>query len=275
MEMEVTTTAGYKAAVFYEQFLVKGVFKYWTPLLLQRAGPKPGERVLDVACGTGVVARQMVPLVGGEGDVTGLDINPMMLAVACQQFSDHCSEIEWQEGQAENIPFPDQSFDLVTCQQGLQFFKNQLKALQEMYRVLKPGGRVALEVFMSPECNVFYQHVFEVLASRFNVPITDLTAPFDFGEPEELEGMLITAGFRGLRNDDVRQEVHFAEPEHFVEMVIKSSAAVIPAFARINDSENTELSQEVQNELSGFLEQQTKDGVLTFPMFANIATAIR
>lgn len=122
----------------------------------------------------------------------------MMLVVACQQFSDHSTEIEWQEGQAESIPFPDQGFDLVTCQQGLQYFKDRLKAIKEMHRVLKPGGRVALEVFMSTECNVFYQHVFEVLASRFNVPITDLTAPFDFGEPEELEALPITAGFRGL-----------------------------------------------------------------------------
>lgn len=72
----------------------------------------------------------------------------------------------------------------------------------------------------------------------------------------------------------MRQEVHFGEPERFVELVIKSSAAVIPAFARINDSGNTERFQDVQTELAGFLKQQTKDGVLTFPMFANIAAAI-
>ena len=78
-----TTTAAYKAAETYERFIVTGIFRYWTPLFLERAAPKPGEHVLDVACGTGVVARSVVPLVGRQGKVTGLDINPAMLEVAC------------------------------------------------------------------------------------------------------------------------------------------------------------------------------------------------
>lgn len=275
MQVEITATAGFQAAVFYEQFLVPGIFRYWTPLLLQRASPQPGESVLDLACGTGVVARQMVPIVGPQGKVTGLDINPMMLAVACRQFSDYCMDIDWREGQAENIPFSDGSFDLITCQQGLQFFKNRLKSVQEAYRVLKSGGRVAIEVFRSVDCNVFFEQAYEVLARKFDVPFSSLTTSFDFGEPEELEGLLISGGFSHITLDEVRQEVHFDRPEHFVEMLIKSVSAVLPVFAQINDSGKTDLVQEVQNNLAGLINQNTQDGMLTFPMFANIATAQR
>ena len=123
METDVTATPAYRAAETYERFFVAGMFRYWTPLLLQRARPQPGERALDVACGTGVVARSIVPLVKPGGQVVGLDINPAMLAVTCRQFSDHCDEIDWREGEAEDLPFSAGEFDFVTCQQGFQFLR--------------------------------------------------------------------------------------------------------------------------------------------------------
>ncbi|MGE5531583.1 MAG: class I SAM-dependent methyltransferase, partial [Bacteroidota bacterium] len=149
MNADVAATASYQAAEVYEKFFVRGMFRYWTPVLLQRAAPREGERVLDVACGTGVVARSTVPLVGPSGKVVGLDINPAMLAVACRQFSDHCDDIDWQEGRAEDLPFGDHEFDLVTCQQGFQFFVDKGKAAREMRRVLRPEGRAVLAVWQS------------------------------------------------------------------------------------------------------------------------------
>ena len=274
MEQSITTTAAFKAAEVYEQFLVPGIYRYWTPLLLKRAAPQLGERVLDVASGTGVVARSIVPLVGNKGKVVGLDINPAMLAVACKQFSDHCDEIDWREGKAEDIPFGNHDFDLVTCQQGLQFFKNRPKASQEMRRVLQPKGRVAIAVWQSLERNSFYGTLFEALAAVFTIPITDVNIPFAFGDPGELERLLVGADFRQVKVESVRQDVHFNEVNRFVELTIKGVAAVLPAFVKMDGEMQSELQQKVNQEVAVFIKSHVTDGMLTFPMYANIATAV-
>jgi len=274
IEKDVAKTAGFQAAEMYEQFMVPYVFRYWTPQLLKRAVPQPGERVLDVACGTGVVARSIVPLVGDQGKVVGLDINPMMLAVACRQYSDNCDKIDWREGQAENIPFAEHDFDLVTCQQGLQFFKDRAKAAREMHRVLKPNGRAVIEVFQSIERNEFYKKVFDTLAEVFNVPVATLATPYSFGDPTDLEGLFIDAGFKQVKVEQVRQEAHFKELDRFVERQIKAAAAVIPAFGMMDDESLSGLQKIAQNQLAGTIADHSAEGVLIFPMYTNFATAI-
>ncbi len=113
------------------------------------AVPQSGERVLDIACGTGVVTHLVVPHVGATGKVVGLDLNAGRLAVAQSLSSVSGITIEWREGDVNALPFPDADFDLVTCQQGFQFFPDRLVALREMSRVLVPGGRLALNVWCS------------------------------------------------------------------------------------------------------------------------------
>ena len=109
-------------AEVYERYLAPAIFRPWAELLLDLAVLRPGERVLDVACGTGVVARRAVEKVGAAGRVTGLDINTDMLAMAR---SSH-AEVEWREASALAMPFPDESFDVVLCQQGLRFFPDRI-----------------------------------------------------------------------------------------------------------------------------------------------------
>ena len=269
-----TTTAAYTAAETYERFIVTGIFRYWTPLFLERAAPQMGERVLDVACGTGVVARSVVPLVGRRGKVIGLDINPAMLEVACKQFSDHCEEIDWQEGQAEALPFSDEEFDLVTCQQGLQFFKDKTRAAQEMHRVLRPKGRVAIEVWQSTERNIVFGQIFETIASVFNIPATKVTTPHSYGDPDELALLLIKAGFQQVKVEAVRQDVHFNEVGRFMELTINGAAAVIPALANLDKAVQTELFARAARETAAFVNDHVENGVLTFPMYGNIATGV-
>ena len=273
MEKDITITAAYKAAEVYEKFIVPGVFRYWTPQLLKRAQPKTGEEVLDVACGTGVVARAVVPLVGKKGKVTGLDINPAMLAIACQQFDDHCDDIDWREGMAENLPFPANSYDLVTFQQGLQFFNDKPRAAGEMRRVLRGDGRAVVEVWQSMQCNEFYESVFETLANTFGIPITDVSGPYDYGDPAELEELLLSAGFPHVKVEQVQQDVHYVESNRFVELTIGGVAAVVPAFARMEAGLQSELLKDASDKLRPMIQAHTMDGILSFPMFANIATA--
>jgi SAM-dependent methyltransferase len=134
------------AAELYERYVVPYFLGPWAPGLVELAALQQGERVLDLACGTGVVARLAAPHVGATGHVTGLDLNAGMLAVARALPPPSGASITWVEGSAIAMDLPDASFDVIISQQGFQFFPDQPAALREMHRVLVPGGRVLLSV---------------------------------------------------------------------------------------------------------------------------------
>ena len=116
----------------------------WTDDLILQGQCKDGDRVLDVACGTGFVARRVNEVSAATCKIAGIDVNEPMLNAARQDKS-----IEWHLGSATRLPFPDESFEVVFCQQGLQYFPDRQAAVTEMARVLVPGGRVSLNVWGS------------------------------------------------------------------------------------------------------------------------------
>jgi len=134
------------AAELYERYVVPYILGPWAPGLVELAALQPGEHVLDLACGTGVVARLAATKVEPTGHVTGLDLNAAMLAVARSLPPPPGTSITWVEGSAVAMDLPDASFDVILYQQGFQFFPDQPAALREMHRVLVPGGRVLLSV---------------------------------------------------------------------------------------------------------------------------------
>ena len=138
-----------KAAQTYENYLGVAIAVPWTRLLLEYGTPRPGERVLDLACGTGNVARHVAPMVGADGKVTALDISPAMVDVARQLLPPAGAPIQWIEGDAVSLPFSDGAFDVVLCQQGLQFFSDRAAATREMRRVLLRRGRAVVSVWGS------------------------------------------------------------------------------------------------------------------------------
>ena len=137
------------AAQRYERCVAHYILGPWAPLLVDAAGIVAGERVLDVACGTGVVTRIAAERVGITGKVAGLDLNPGMIAVARALPPPAGAKIEWHTRSALDLGLDDGSFDAVLCQQGLQFFPDKLAALREMRRVLRRNGRLALSVWSS------------------------------------------------------------------------------------------------------------------------------
>ena len=162
----------------YERHFVRAIGAPLGIDLVKTAEICTGERVLDVACGTGVIARLAAQRAGANGSVVGLDLNPGMLAVA-RSATPPGTTIVWHEASAEAMPLPDSSFDVVLCQMGLQFVPDKSAALREMYRTLKPGGRLALNVpgptpplmavmaeslarHISPEAEGFVKHVFSL-----------------------------------------------------------------------------------------------------------------
>ena len=135
------------APEIYERELVPAVFGPWAPILIELVDPKPGDRVIDIACGTGIVAGLAAAKVGPTGIVAGVDLNPGMLSVArTLRSSDDAASVRWQEASADRLPFPDGSFDIAYCQLGLQFFADRPAALREMRRVLSSTGQLALMV---------------------------------------------------------------------------------------------------------------------------------
>jgi SAM-dependent methyltransferase len=136
-----------EAAELYERYPARYILGPWAPLLVDAAALARGERVLDVACGTGLVARIAAQRVGPAGRVVGVDLNPGMIAVARSLPAPIATPIEWLERSALDLRLPDASFDAVLCQQGLQFFPDKLVALGQMRRVLVHGGRLALSVW--------------------------------------------------------------------------------------------------------------------------------
>ena len=161
---------------------------------------EPGDAVLDVACGTGLVTRSAARVVGEGGAVVGVDCHPPMLAVArATPAMRAAAPIDWRDGEAEALPITDERYDVVLCQQGLQFFSDRAGALREMRRVLKPGGRVGLSVWCAVErspCHLaiaeaLRRHVGPAVARRFQ-------APFSFSDRDVLRDAMVEAGFQAV-----------------------------------------------------------------------------
>lgn len=179
------------AARAYEDLFVPALFRQWAPLLAKVAHVGPGKRVLDVACGTGILARELAAQVGTSGSVAGLDLMPGMLEVAKQV----APNIEWKQGTAEALPFPDQSFDVVVSQFGLMFFPDRTKSLREMLRVLTPGGHLAVAVWDSLDNIPAIAAEVALLERVAGQTAADaLRAPFVLGNKAELEQLGRDAG---------------------------------------------------------------------------------
>ena len=179
----------------YEHYFGPTIADPWTRVLLAYAAPQPGERVLDVACGTGSVARHVAPMVGAHGKVVALDISPAMLAVARTLPAPAGATITWLDGDATRLALPDDAFDLVLCQQGVQFFPDRAAAVREMRRVLTDGGRVVLSVWQDLQHHPVFAAMYEATARRLNVPISAVALPYAFGDAVALRALLGTAGF--------------------------------------------------------------------------------
>lgn len=188
---EPTLQARIDAANAYEALFVPALFGQWAPRVAAAAQVQPGQRVLDVACGTGVLAREVASRSGPAGHVVGVDPNPGMLAVA----KELAPALEWREAVAESLPFPDRSFDAVVSQFGLMFFTDRRRALREMLRVLAPGGRLAVAVWDSLDRMPAYASEVALLERTAGRPAADaLRAPFVLGDREDLAALFSDAG---------------------------------------------------------------------------------
>jgi SAM-dependent methyltransferase len=260
------------AAEVYERALVPAVFAPWAPLVVKLADPRPGERVLDVACGTGVVSRLAAQRVGPTGTVVGLDLNPGMLAVAASTVASQApagAPITWREASATAMSLPDGSFDVVYCQLGLQFFPDRAAALREMHRVLAPGGRLGLMVWRGIEHSPGFGIFAAALARHVSGEAAGIMrAPFALRDAEKLRGLIGAAGFRDIALRPVQGTVRFPSAARFAQEQVAGSP-LAGHVAKVSDEARGALAREIGDALRPYL----AGGSVAFPFEAHLASA--
>jgi SAM-dependent methyltransferase len=265
--METTVQIWGTPAEIYEQHMVPAIFARWAPELVDAAGVGMGDCALDVACGTGAVARLLAERVKPTGRVVGLDINAGMLAVA--RLAAPSQNIEWLEGSAVKMPLPDATFDAVVCQQGLQFFPDKPAALSEMRRVLRPGGRLTLSCWRSIEHTPGY-HVLEQALARRIGPEKAALPPFSFGDAGAIRGVVESAGFREIKLRAEAKMVRFRSAEHLVRAVVGGAPTMMGALTGQGEGVLDAIISEVTDATRHYVDDE---GWAT-PAVSHIATAI-
>lgn len=252
-----------RAAEIYEEFFVPALFLEWTVKVVAAANLAPGQKVLDVACGTGVLARAAASRVAPGGTVVGLDRNEGMLGVARRV----APAIEWRHGLAEALPFEDQAFDAVVSQFGLMFFEDRATALREMWRVLRPGGRLAVAVWDVLEHSPGYAAMTELLKRLFGDHVADaLRAPFVLGDPETLHALFAQAGIPRAEIHTSNGTARFPSIEAWVHTDVKGWTLA----DLIDEAQYRTLLREARKELTAYAQP---DGTVAFGSPAHIVTA--
>jgi SAM-dependent methyltransferase len=253
------------AAVTYEKDFVPAIFAQWPPVLAEVAGIRSGDRVLDVACGTGILAREAGLRVGPSGRVTGLDLNEGMLTLARRLEP----VIDWQQGDAAKLPFQDGSFDAVLSQFALMFFPDRVAALREMWRVLAAGGRLAVAVCAPLAHTKGYSVLAGILRREAdNDAAAMVEGYFALGDEAKLQRLATAAGIAGARVLTREGWARFASIDELIRIEIKGS----PLAGLIDDASYQKVLAAAREELRDFCDAQ---GTVSLRLDATILTAAR
>jgi ubiquinone/menaquinone biosynthesis C-methylase UbiE len=221
------------APELYQRYLVTAMTAKWATDLVTRAALHPGDSVLDIACGTGVVARAAAERVGVTGRVAALDINPGMLATARSLPAPDGAAIEWTEGNALALPYDDEVFDVVFCQLGLQFLPDRGTALSEARRTLAPSGRLALNVFGPIEHNPATRALSEALDRHVGADASAIKrGEHSLADTDELRALVTAAGFENVEIDTATKMVHFPSVTEYVRIQLAATplASIVDAY---------------------------------------------
>jgi len=252
------------AARAYEALFVRALFAEWASRVADAAQVRPGQRVLDVACGTGILART---LLAKTDRVVGLDPNAGMLAVA----SELAPQIEWRRGAAESIPFPDRHFDAVVSQFGLMFFRDRHRALQEMFRVTAAGGRLVVAVWNDLASMPAFDAEVRLLERLGGTRAADaLRAPFALGDRAGLCSMFRGAEIAAVEIDTRKGTARFPSLRVMVEADLRGWLPVMGVL--LTEEQIREILEAAEVELRDYV---TPDGQAVFEVQAHVAVASR
>jgi SAM-dependent methyltransferase len=251
-------------AEVFDRLFLPAMAAPWAVRVADAAQLGLGDRVLDIACGTGAVVQEALRRVGPEGEVVGLDLSPDMLAVARRKLPD----LDLRQGRAEELPFDDEAFDAVTCQFGLMFFEDRDASLRHMRRVLRPRGRVSVAVWDALERTPGYLVLTEViekhLGTEAGVPVR---AAFALGDVDAMRSMLTGAGFARVQARSIDATARFPSVADWVEAEVKGWIA-----ADIAEQAYAALLEDAHRALALY---ERADGTVEFSLPAIIATGLK
>lgn len=255
----------------YEHNLVPALLDGWAADLVATVAPARGARVLDLACGTGVVTRHAARLVGGRGHISGTDCNPAMLAVAREVSRDVEARVTWDQADATDLPYGDQTFDAVFCQHGLQFFAAPDVALAEMHRVTADGGRMGVATCRPLAHQPGYAVLVDTLARHVGDAVARaISSPYALGDLHRLGELVGAAGFRNVhrRIDITPLRIPSAEAL----MIAETASSPV---GTIDQRLPVDAYRALVDDLTARLAAHTDDDGVVFPFETAVVTARR
>ena len=249
----------------YESLFVPALFEAWTKHLIEGAGIREGSYVLDVACGTGVLARGALARTGTNGQVVGADPAPGMLAVA----KEIEPGIDWVLCGAEALDVDDATFDCVTSQFGMMFFQDRQKSTDEMFRAMKSGGSLAIAVWRSVEHNPAYADIISVLEEHVGTGAADaLRLPFSLGEASKVTEVLEGSGFVDIAVEAKIESATFPSSRQMVEAELRGWLPLFDIFLSEDEIDNVLIQSD--KTLGKYADPS---GEAVFPTSAHVFTA--
>jgi ubiquinone/menaquinone biosynthesis C-methylase UbiE len=251
----------------YERSLVGPLFRPWAEMALDELELSSGDRLLDIACGTGIVARVARERLGEAGYIVGVDISADMLAVARAVEP----AIDWRQGNAGELPLrTGETFDVVVCQQGLQFFADKPVAAEQMRRALTKGGRLAIATWRPDDEIPFFRELRRV-AERHLGAIADQR--YSFGAAAPLEALLRDAGFHEVRSRIVSRTIHFGEGAPFLRLNAMALVGMSSLAREMSDQERKRVVETIIGESAPVLQRYRDGAGIAFELRTNLATA--
>lgn len=214
----------------YDRELVPWLFEHWAEPMADLVAPLPSSRIVDLACGSGLMVRHLVGRLGATGRIHGVDVDPAMIGYASTTVDD--GRVAWHESDASRLPFETGGIDRVCCHQGLQFFPDRRAALTEVRRVLAPGGRVAVAVWGDIESNPWPAALSTAVGRVVGDDTGDgMKVVCDLGDPTEVGALLVLAGF-----ERIQVEVHERTATHpDVRSAVGGQLSALPSGSAIGE----------------------------------------
>jgi len=254
-----------EAAEAYEATFVPALFAEWAPRLLEFAGVQRGHSVLDVACGTGVVARAAAEMVGPDGRVVGVDLNEAMLTVARRV----APKLDFRQGDVAALPFPDGEFDVAVCQMALMFFPDRVGAVSQMRRVVSTGGTVALVAPAALHEQPAYAPFVDMVAGFVGPEAMSLMSTyFSCGEVDDVAALFEAAGLNAFSTKTATGLARFASIDAAVAAEIEST----PMIDRITEDGYRQIRAAARDV---FQPHVTKTGELHLPFVCHLVAGVK